>query len=85
MPRAKERIELTDHIVVDPQICHGKPTIKGTRIMVANVLESFEYNRDIDEVMRVWDGRVSRQAILDCLRVAGQLINDYFRDEAAGS
>jgi uncharacterized protein (DUF433 family) len=27
------------HIVTDPKICHGKPTFKGTRIMVADVLE----------------------------------------------
>ncbi len=27
------------HIVSDPEICHGKPTIRGTRILVADVLE----------------------------------------------
>jgi hypothetical protein len=25
------------YIVVDPQICHGKPTFRGTRIMVSQV------------------------------------------------
>jgi len=34
----KERLELGDFIVVDPEICHGKPTFKGTRIMVFQVL-----------------------------------------------
>ena len=27
------------YIVSDPEICHGKPTFRGTRIMVADVLE----------------------------------------------
>lgn len=25
-------------IVTNPEICHGKPTIRGTRIMVVNIL-----------------------------------------------
>ena len=29
---------MDDRIVVDPNICSGKPTIRGTRIMVKNIL-----------------------------------------------
>jgi uncharacterized protein (DUF433 family) len=28
---------MDDRIVVDPKICSGKPTIRGTRIMVKNI------------------------------------------------
>ena len=27
------------YIIADPAICHGEPTFRGTRIMVADVLE----------------------------------------------
>ena len=27
------------HIVTDPKVCHGQPTFRGTRILVADVLE----------------------------------------------
>ena len=27
------------HIVADPAVCHGQPTFRGTRILVADVLE----------------------------------------------
>lgn len=29
---------MKDFIAVDPEICGGKPTIRGTRIMVRNIL-----------------------------------------------
>ena len=29
---------MSERIVSDPEVCHGKPTIRGTRIMVTNVL-----------------------------------------------
>jgi len=37
-------------IVVDPKICHGKPTIKGTRIMVANILSLFAGGYDVKKI-----------------------------------
>ena len=29
---------MNNHIEVNPEICHGKPVIRGTRIMVRNIL-----------------------------------------------
>lgn len=45
-----KRIILNKYIVADPEICHGKPTFKGTRIMVWQVLEMLavgETSRDV--------------------------------------
>ncbi|HLC68802.1 MAG TPA: DUF433 domain-containing protein [Candidatus Bilamarchaeaceae archaeon] len=42
---------MTEKIVIDPKICHGKPTIRGTRIMVANVLSLFAGGYDIDKIL----------------------------------
>ena len=33
------RIEFGKYIVVDDEICHGKPTFKGTRILVSDIVE----------------------------------------------
>jgi hypothetical protein len=43
-----ERVEMGEHIVADPQICHGKPTFKGTRIMVFQVLKQVAYGTPWD-------------------------------------
>ncbi|MHA1444640.1 MAG: DUF433 domain-containing protein [Candidatus Hodarchaeales archaeon] len=34
-----EEIELMDRIVIHPDICHGKPRIKGTRIIISIILD----------------------------------------------
>ena len=33
---------MLDRIEIDPKVCHGQPTIKGTRIMVYLILELLE-------------------------------------------
>ena len=42
MRSAQKRVELGHYIVADPKICHGKPTFKGTRIFVTDVLADVE-------------------------------------------
>ena len=37
-------------IAVDPEICHGKPVIQGTRIMVWQILELLEAKATPDEI-----------------------------------
>lgn len=33
------KIKINAYVVADPHVCHGKPTFKGTRVMVWQVLE----------------------------------------------
>jgi len=42
--------ELLSYISVDPEICFGKPCIKGTRISVGNILGWLSAGMDIPEI-----------------------------------
>ena len=65
-----ERVELGRFIVADPKICHGKPTYKGTRIMVWQVLAMLERGEGWDYIRNAWPGRISDQAIAETVRLA---------------
>lgn len=41
-----------NRIVIDPETCHGKPIIRGTRLPVAIVLGSLAGGMSFDEVQR---------------------------------
>ena len=41
------------YIVSDPAICHGEPTFRGTRIMVADVLEQVESGMAYEAIIEV--------------------------------
>ncbi len=40
-----------DYISVDPQICHGKACIRGTRILVSVVLANLAAGIERDELL----------------------------------
>ena len=41
-----------DRISIDPQVCHGKPCIKGTRVMVSIVLDYLQAGESVQEILR---------------------------------
>jgi uncharacterized protein (DUF433 family) len=43
--------ELLSRIVVDPEICHGKPCIRGTRIMVSVILDNLAEGLSPEEIV----------------------------------
>ena len=49
------RIEINQYIVADSEICHGKPTFKGTRVMVWQVLEMLEYEASLKEIFEAFN------------------------------
>lgn len=40
------------HISADPSVCHGKPCIAGTRVMVSVVLDNLADGLTVDEIIR---------------------------------
>ena len=43
--------ELSYYISIDPEICFGKPCIKGTRISVGNILGWLSAGMTIEEII----------------------------------
>ena len=74
--RTEEWAELGRYIVVDPEICHGKPTFRGTRIMVWQVLDALARGESVEEIIKAWDGKVTKNAISESVRLAHQALLD---------
>lgn len=60
------------YIITDPEICHGKPTFRGTRIMVWQVLEQVADGMAWETIEEEWRGKVTKEAIAEAIRLASQ-------------
>ena len=72
-----DRKLLGRYIVTDPQICHGQPTFRGTRIMVRQVLEQVASGMAWEAIVEEWRGSVSIEAIAEAVRLAMQAFVDH--------
>jgi uncharacterized protein (DUF433 family) len=51
-PMTESRLRnLLKRVTVDPQVCHGKPCIRGMRIMVSSILSSLRGGTSYDDLM----------------------------------
>ena len=66
-----------DCIVADPAICHGEPTFRGTRIMVADVLEQVASGMAWEAIIEEWRGALERDAIAEAVRMAREALVAY--------
>jgi uncharacterized protein (DUF433 family) len=57
------------HLVIDPRICFGKMTFKGTRVPVETILFSLSEGRSLEETHKWWPW-LEREAIEEALRLA---------------
>jgi hypothetical protein len=44
-------MSLSTRITIDPQICHGKPCIRGLRYPVENILELLSAGMEIEDIL----------------------------------
>jgi uncharacterized protein (DUF433 family) len=63
---------LMERITVDPTVCHGKPCIKGTRIMVWQVVQFLANGDSVDDILAAYPG-LTREDVQACLLFAAEL------------
>ena len=72
-----KRVDLGEHIVADPLICHGKPTFKGTRIMVWQVLDDVADGHSWEFICRErWGGRIPLATVAEAVKLARRALLD---------
>lgn len=65
----------SDYIAVDPEICHGKACIKGTRIMVSVVLDNLAAGLSPDEVIHSYPA-LSDESVRAAIAYAADLARE---------
>lgn len=66
---------MNEYITIDPHVCHGKPCIKGTRVMVSNILNLMAHGSDVEEILQGYP-QLTREAVLAALAYAEAVVED---------
>ncbi len=72
--------KILDRITIDPDICHGKPSIRGLRYPVEMMLELLASGMTTQEILDDYED-LQKEDILACLEYAAKLthINSVYR------
>lgn len=66
-----------NRIVIEPDICNGQPTIRGTRIAARTVLEFLAAGDSIEDVLEEYPG-LAREDVLACIGRSSELMKHRF-------
>jgi uncharacterized protein (DUF433 family) len=66
---------MNGYIVVDPKICSGKPVLRGTRIMVKNILGMVAGGYNVDQILEAYP-ELNREMVQDALEYAASVIDE---------
>ncbi len=64
--------EVTNRITIDPEICHGKPTVRGLRYPVGMLLELMSSGMTFDEILADYPD-LEKEDLLACIGYAAKL------------
>jgi uncharacterized protein (DUF433 family) len=76
-----QRQEIGQYLVIDPEICHGQLTFKGTRVPVDTIFVYLAKGYSIDMLVNEWP-QISREAIKEAVDLAAQTLHkEYIETE----
>jgi len=63
---------MNERISINPNVCHGKPVIRGTRVLVGNILGALGSGDTVEEIIEDYPS-ISREDVLAAIDFGGQL------------
>lgn len=64
-----------ERITVDTEVCHGKPCVKGTRVMVWQVVQFLANGDTVDAILGAYP-ELTREDVQACLAFAADLTRE---------
>ena len=58
----------------DPSVCHGRPTFRGTRVFVEDVLDDVARGLAWEAIIERWHGSISKERIGEAVRLAREAL-----------
>ena len=71
------RVEIGNYLVIDPEICHGQMTFKGTHVPVDTVPTSLAKGYSVDQLLRSWP-ELTRPAVEEAIYLASQSLQKHY-------
>jgi uncharacterized protein (DUF433 family) len=68
-----------ERISIDPKVCHGKPCIKGTRIMVWIIVGCLANGDSVEEVLVAYPS-LTREDVQAALAYAAEMTRERYVD-----
>lgn len=77
MIRQEVKMDWRTYVVADPAVCHGRATVRGTRVMVSVVLDNLASGTSAEEILASYPGLTS-DSVRAVIAYAAELARERF-------
>ena len=78
-----DRKKLIERISIDPEVCFGKPCIRGRRVGVSLVLDLLASGMKTEEIIREYD--LNEDDVLACIAYGAEMSRERYIEIGGGS
>ena len=63
---------MNERITINPNICHGKPVIRNTRVLISNILADLASGQNEDQIIKSYPN-ITKEDIKAALELGSEL------------
>ena len=67
--------KLLERITIDPKVCHGKPCVKGTRVLVSQIVQYLANGDTVEAILAAYPV-LTREDVQACLAYAAEMTRE---------